>query len=284
VRCYLNIADRHCGDNDAFRIPEDRDENIFGKPDVEYFDRRDEIGNKFYIKPSEIRRRIAKKAMKELIINFFKKHLPEEGKELNGNWAVGIVKAGLLADLQYFFRVEEKYDMWRMTNLMIGWWGSSSDEKIVISFILNLAKFLWEWKALSPHSYWSEQEQSAYRKVNAEFQIALDQAKPWMIEVLAGLGKLDILSKYLLKLDEESLNKLKEIALRTKLDRHKHPVNKDRLVEGIEEAVYSGSAAAALLTRHASVVKTDEKLRKVQETENQKREIEERLSELQSGK
>lgn len=278
VRSYLDFADGHCSDDSDMELPEDSQNGIEGK----YFDGYDGM-NKVFIKPSKIRQRIAQKAIKELVDHFFKEHLPGESERLVEDWAVGIVKDGLLTDLQYFFRVEKKYENWRITNLNYGWRVPSTNGKILIPFLLNLAKFLWEWEGEFIDSWWKEEEQIACKKRIDDFQDKLDQAKPWMIEVLANLGRLDILNKYLLKLDEESLNKLKEIALRTKLDRHKHSVDKDRLVKSIEEALYAGSTAAALLFKHDNSVKVDEILRKVQEEETKIREAERKLAELKSG-
>ncbi len=182
---------------------------------------------------SEIQLILAQKAFDILCQNFFKKGSSALGMyaladlhDYTGRFSSAILK---------FFRAEKEQgdDNVGIRNLhnRIGGF-RSSNEKSAVAFLLNLAECVWT---------------HAESQDKPHYLAWLETMRPWTIELLSFLGKLDVLEKRLLSLDESSLAKLEEIALRSKLLWHYHPVAKDRPVATLDEACLAGSKEARLL-------------------------------------
>ena len=84
-----------------------------------------------------------------------------------------------------------------------------------------------------------------------------------MVEVLSELGELEILREWLFKLDNASIAKLTEIAMRGRFYLHSHPVVKDRPVESVDEAFLLGSVAARILKERELKMEVDGRLREI---------------------
>ena len=195
-----------------------------------------------------IREQLARKAFNVLCLNFFNMESFDSGHTTpKWIWEGTVVSERLLPVIQNFFRVEEGQRDKKMIvrNLSIRDDGRSHNEQHAVGFLLNLARFLWTWK-YSPCDL-----TGAKQKIIDERYARINAAKPWMIEVLAGLNRLEVLQKWMYKLDDSCLLKLKEIAMRhTVTDGLGH-----RQVTTLEEACYAGSSAAWFLKRHEIVAK-----------------------------
>ena len=91
----------------------------------------------------------------------------------------------------------------------------------------------------------------------------IEASKVWMVEVLACLGKPELLNPWLSRLSRPCVAKLHEIAMRAELKSYSHPVNEDRPVANMGEALVAGSAAAWLLCQRAEFRKQKAKLLRV---------------------
>jgi hypothetical protein len=247
-----------------------------------YFLGHDFSGNRILKNSSELRQMLAQKAFDMLCLNFFKAESKEEQGDEFANFGKFRGFDRLQPVIQNFFRPEKNmFSETKIRNLTFRGERSHNEEQAV-NFLLKLVKSIWKWKA--PVVYFSqkqerEKEEEAIRARKAR----VDSLKPWLIEVLAQLGRLDILQEHILELDKPCLDKLEEIALRTELKDHRHPVAEDRLVTSIEEACYAGSGAAWFLKRCQLKMKEQKRLMAIQNAERKFAESKRKLAEL-SGK
>ena len=148
-----------------------------------------------------------------------------------------------------------------------------------VNFLLGLVIFVWSWERHEiPWGPSSEQEM--VREHNRLTQIRLDSAKPWLVEILAYLGRLDLLRSRTTQLDEPCLAKLKEIALRAELSQYNHPVKETRPVATVEEACYVGSPAALFLERCELMLREGKRLTAILEAEEVAADATRKLKEL----
>lgn len=206
-------------------------------------------GNTHIRTESEQRQALARKAFDLLCANFFKTSVlerPQDREVADEALAYRIVSGPLLPALKRFFRIEEG----RIRNLSRHDDRRTDGEKHAVNFLLNLSKLLWEWKDLPIRWSGSDEEKAQQEKENATMRALVLEARPWTIEILARLGKLDLLVKQVLAMDTACLDKLAEIAMRAELRSYQHPVMKDRKVATIDEACYAGSQAAWLIKCH----------------------------------
>ncbi len=278
VICYLNLADGH-ESNSGLEIPEDGNrEYPFGE---------NESGFTIHVRPSNLRQLIAQKAFSQLCNHFFKKWLNEKKNgEGSASWAVELIESDLFVALQYFLRTETSRSDYTLPNLKLGRKEGIHHKTLVIDFILRLAKFLWEWREY--HSIWqshlSNEERLEEERKNTLTRSHIERAKPWIIEVLAALGELHLLRKYLLNLDEGSVVKLKDMALKYQFksySSHSDLVSKERPVANLEEALLLGSPEARLVIEHGILTNVHSKLKEVRETEREVEKVQKKLSELQ---
>ncbi len=280
---YLTIADGWA-DNDLLKTPTDRE---LGERECRFG--RDQHGNRVHRTASELRQVVALKAFDILCLNFFRTELKKEGRygESFGRfWEQGVASNRLFPVILDFFRTEElkAYEMlWldrvRIRNLTCQR-ECSHNEELARNFLLNLARFIWEWKETDVRLGYGEDQKKAIEKRDAEMRARLDAAKPWMVEVLVSLGGFDLLREWMLELNKPCLDKLKEIALRNKLDECLHPVTKDRKVATLDEACYLGSQVAWLLKEHELKVSENKRLNAIREAERKKEEANRRIKEL----
>jgi len=272
---YFTIADGWA-DSFLFRLPEDQEK--------EYKVGHDSNWNVIKKTPSELRQQLAGKAFDMLCSNFFKVKLGNnrDGFDFPKVWKELIVSERLFPVIQNFFRVEKgRYsDFVEILNLSLRDDGRSHNERQAVNFLLNLAQFLWTWK--EPDTSWPNSKEEKTDERLAAMRVRVDTAKPWMIEVLAVLKRLDVLQGWILKLDEACLAKLKEIALSNELKTHQHPVIKARLVATLDEACYLGSETAWFLKEHELMTKEHKRLGTILEAERKKVEADREIKKLTS--
>ena len=238
---YLNIAD---GWKSSLLLRRDGDDGR-----AEYRFGVDRHGNIQKKNLSQLRQVLATKAFDVLCMSFFRL---EELSEVNNRdfmcvWERVLGKELFPMILKFFRAEKDCFGTHHIRNLS-GHEDSSHNEKEAITFLLNMAKFLWEWEEVEIRSWDKKPEET--QRYNSEMRTFLEkEAKPWMVEVLSTLGRLDVLEKKKLSLSKQCLAKLKEIALRCELSHHKDPVMKDRKVANLDEACYAGSKAAWFLKR-----------------------------------
>lgn len=237
--------------------------------------------------PYELRQQVAIKAFDMLCLNLFKTELREPSTlAFHGIWENFIASERLFPVIIDFFRVEEgpyRHISGRIRNLPRHD-KQSHNERVVIDFVINLINFIWEWRERKLKSWFTPEFEKETTREETEMRSRLDSAKPWTIEVLSELDQLGLLRKWILDLDKASLAKLKEIALRSKLHTHRHPVKKDRQVERLDEALYIGSPAAWLLKEHEVAKREHARLTAIREAEEKKEEAEQKLKNLTSAK
>ena len=231
---YFSIADGHY-DYFSF-LPEDA-----GVVEAEYYVGRDSNGNVIRKTPAKLRQRLAQKAFDQLCLNFFKIETERDSHgRITRAWEGTILSERLLPAMLKFFKTDEEFGAVRIRNLPRQK-DSSHNAKLIVEFVLNLVKVIHEWKEPDTN-YWNNKEEAD--RVFAAMRARVDAAKPWTIEVLEKLGRLDILRERIVELDDVYLAKLKEIALRGKLSKFGHLIARDRSVVSIDEACYVDSRAA----------------------------------------
>lgn len=238
--------------------------------------------------PKEFRQQLARKAFNLLCSNLFKmESKPGQGNE-NHLFILEqhVASEQLFPIIQEFFGIEKNEFSGRVTirNLFLYGQEMSHNEQQVEAFLLDLAKFLWKWKEHEIPTWRGKEEQNAEKKWNTDMRFRLDNAKPWMIEILDRLGKLEVLQNWILDLDKACLAKLKEIALRSKFyTGEAYLVTKERPVATIEEACCAGSKAAWFLKKHEVLLREHKRLAAIYNAKRQKEEADRKLNEL-SGK
>ena len=267
---YFSIADGWT-DGYIFQVPADKGK----KYQVGY----DGNGNLKFKAPSELRQELARKAFDMLCLHFFKKvELPHRHHEdFNNVWERTISCERVLSAIQFFFRTEKGIGSTIKIRNFSYRSERSHGEQHAVSFLLNLTHFMWEWEGLEVPSWFSNKE--AKERHNLEMRKRLDSAKPWMIEVLAYLNRLDILGEWLLELDGHCLEKLKEIAMRNELRADRYPF-KSRPVATLDEACYVGSKAAWLLKEYELKKSEHQRLEMICAAELKKQEAEQELKKL----
>lgn len=234
---------------------------------------QDKIGNVLRKRESELRQEIARKAFNMLCHNFFKEELAVNERDRDdtfGNrWVRKDEFSRLFLIILNFFRAEEgEFRGVYIRNLTRGGRETTHHEKVGVEFLLKLIAFIWEWE----DEVFSWDFQKKERR-NTLLQATIDKAKPWSIEVLAHLGELTFLRKWLLDFDKGSLEKLKEIAMRNTLRScDHHSVRKDRPVKTLDEARYLGSPSAWLLAEYELKMKEDKRLRAILRAEEKQEE------------
>ena len=266
---YLSLADGW--ENKSYLSTEEDRECLFGY---------DQNGNYVFKRISELRRMLATKAFEALCQNFFEKDpIPNNyRREFKFFWERDMVESEkLFTAVVQFFRVEEYYDRLMVVNLPNFFKEFSCNKKMVIDFLINLARFIWNWKEdLTLHC--SAEKKSIIEKNNLKTKTMLDGAKLWMVEVLCVLDQFDLLKE--LELDGACLAKIKAIAMRSRLKKHKGCHVLDRQVLTLEEACLVGSKTAWFLMEYELVTRENERLQKILDAEIKKLEADEEIKRL----
>lgn len=268
---YFSIADGWANE-DSLRSSKDKDKEY----DLGY----DYSGCRILKTPSQLRQQVASKAFDMLCINFFKKVSLSKGhKESRSNWESLITSEKFFSMIQHFFRVEEHlFGGIRIRNLSSRHNGRTHNEEQAINFLLGLTDFIWDWKQELPTS-WSRDVDADREKIR-EKRRRLNAAKPWTIEVLSDLSKLEWLETRISKFDKPCLVKLEEIALDSKLRKYEHPVSENRSVTTLDEARYLCSESAWLIEKHELYKREYKRLTAILKAEEERDEAELKIKEL----
>lgn len=234
----------------------------------------DESGEEVRKSKSELRQKVAQKAFEQLCSKFFTMEHKGGGRycdDSNEDWERLVVTERLFPVIQNFWRAEEEYGRTTITNLRQSRLDKPShQEEREFSFLVNLANFMWSWHERDPLGrFLNAEEKEKFKKWNAEMRIRIDTAKPWMVEILNQLNRLDVLEKRMLLLEDSCIEKLKEIALRRGFSQNINYqwVGKDRKAETVDEALLLGSKAAMFLKRVEVMRKEHKRLSKIRELE-----------------
>jgi len=280
---YLKVADGWCHSTLLRTLWEDN-------PSYVYEFGYDSNGHRIYATRLQLRQRLAFKAFNMLCQSLFKTEKKGGGRHLddfNELWVDDITSEQLFTIIQHFFRViptgyNNRHTLINLNPLLDLFGKSPShNERLTIDFLLNLAEFIWEWR--DPSKLFCSDEEKAHI---ANTRLRLDTAKPWMIDVLACLGRLDILTtEQILQFDKACLAKLKEIALQTRLENkgeRNHVVVESRRVATVDEACYMGSRAGWLLKQHELLTREDKRLKAIQTAKEQQDRAGRKIKELTS--
>jgi len=257
---YLTIADGWADDGLLCR-PDETREQI-------YVTWRDKNWNEIRKSKGELRQQVARKAFEMLCHNFFKPELHASRNGFEGDWERSVLSERLFPIIQTFFRAEPVRfgDNIVIRNL------PRSDSRIswelhVLDFFSVLVESVWGWEQHEVPRFDKPEQQQVVMEYNRATRVRLDSSKPWLVEVLSCMDKLNLLRKRMLDLDQSCLDKLKEIAMRAKLSDFRHFVKKARPVATLEEACLVGSASAWFLVHHELVLKERTRLMKILEAE-----------------
>jgi len=277
IRFYLAIAD---GWTNYLTWADPRN-------DVRYQAGYDEKGYPVNKTGGELRQELARKAFDILAQKFFRglKLLDggSRGDELNNAWYERILSPQLFSDILNFFRSETRGESGSVVIRNISLHREMShNEQFVIDFLLNLAQFLWSWERKESQKCRTLKQKELWEFANKERRSRVEMAKPWMIEVLNYIRRLDVLREWLLELNEPCLAKLKEIALRSKLSTFRHSVRENRPAVSIEEACYVDSAAGWLLKEYELKRAEQARLKEIREAEEARENADRRIRILSS--
>jgi len=231
---------------------------------------------------SEQRQQLARKAFEMLARHYFKPmlHWLENANHRDRDeevWMRRFLLDPAFLFIREFFAIERA----GVRNLTERYRDRSPSEELVVEFLLKLPQLLWSWQEDEINSYDSAETKAGKERDNRLAAQIVAAAKLWIIEVLADLGELDLLTKWLVTdFDEPCVAKLEEIALRTKLKEHYHHVQKDRPATTIDEACFAGSEAAWLLKKRSLLVRENGRLREIQYAERERDEAAERVTRL----
>ena len=265
---YLGIAD---GWNDQYLLQHTED-------DGEYTYGVDDYGHRVYRSTAYLRQVLARKAFDMLAFNFFNRSLYyNDHQKFAGFWPQ-MVPSELFPAIQHFFRAQPaRFGRSIEVPNLSGREKIADSEKNAIHFISNLAVFIWEWE--EPDHYYGGDEEKRQEE-GRERKARLNAAKPWMVEVLEYINRLDVLWKY--TLDDSCLKKLMEIALRAEVWEREQ--NKHRNVCSLEEAIYAGSVAAKFLHLFTIVRREYTRLEAIREAQIARIEAERTIRELSQKK
>ncbi|MFZ3043839.1 MAG: hypothetical protein WA058_01890 [Minisyncoccia bacterium] len=290
---FFGVADGWLyGESFDFRTPEERFERQ-GYPinETRYFSGYDKNGDRREQGKSQLRQQLATKAFDLLCLNFFRMSEKREYRDTETpetKWLRKIVSGPLYPTIRKFFRVEKaEFGGVRIRNLSIRSDARSNNEKIAIDFLLKLPKFLWEWKESQIESYWPEKERVEMEAMNTLTRSRVNEAKPWILEILILLGETRLLRwDWILEFDEACLAKLKKIALRNELQPHIHLFDEfrdgPRKVATIDEACYIGSPAAWLIKKHELMTRERTRLSDIQKAKRGIQEAKQKIKKLKT--
>ncbi len=260
---YLSIAD---GWTDDWHMYTEEDREKRGRDqECAYSVRPTNNDNRVRKTIPQLRREVATKAASLVFKQLIQITVEVSGRcrpEPNPEWE-SIFTDDFFPFLRHFFRITERTEFSNpeVMNLTTGSAINSHVQRFMIQFLTNLAQAMWGWQE---PSYYSTDE----RRERAEaLRARIEDAKPWMVEVLCRCRESAMLEKWLLNLDGKCLEVLASVALEKDLLR-------DGRAETVEAACYDGSPLAWLLIRHR--VLSEETKRRQGITETNQREQEAR--------
>lgn len=272
IKFYFGLADGWTNDRHF------RDSGVLFPDELEYHCGYDGRGNVVKRRQSEQRQLLAKKAFDMLAMRFFKPWLEKRAEAMQyqrheSNYDQVFVESGLLSILMVFFRYAPDWlESWRISNLHNWNREETPQEKIVVRFLLAMPEVLWKWKETTIQSYYKEAEAQRIREQNAAGRTTVEAGKVWIAQVLANLGRLDLLEPLPIEPDDPCVRAIEQIALQSKFSSVYRLVLEDRPAASIEEAVLLGSKAAAFVLLLRTKWTERQRLEGIREAELAKRE------------
>lgn len=248
VLFYLSVADGWSDDMYLYVPDEDRE--------CRYEIGRDKYGNGIQKTVRGLRQDVATKAASLVFKELNQIPVAVSGKygpEPNSAWE-SIFASDFFPYIQSFFRITERSEFSNpeVRNLTAGYVSRYHIlQGSLIQFITNLADAMWGWK--EPSYFNNDQQKEKAEALRAR----IEEAKPWMVEVLCRCGKVAKLEEWLLSFDEKCLEVIKNIALERGVG--------DKQSQSVEEACYQGSKTAWLLIRHRILSQEAKRQKEVQE-------------------
>lgn len=247
------------------------------------------------ITPSSLRKKLAAKAFSVLCSEFFNiekfcrnYHPIHKDPTIEMHWIQLLMNEYLFPVVKVFFGIEVKNRVGsRIKNLSAVWHdGRVHGEERVINALLLLAHFLFGWEEIRTNSLTFDKYKTEIDSKNITMRAVVDNAMLWMVEVLHDLDRLDVLKPWMTDLNEACIDKLKEIAMRARLDslNKNHHVSKDRLVASLDEARLVGSKAAWFLAEYELAMKQTERLVAIQQAEWARDKASQEITSLSSSK
>jgi hypothetical protein len=244
----------------------------------------DDFYNAVQMSLSDMRQIVARKAFEILCQKFFKPELHDGKRGYEGVWGTLITGDHLFPVIQNFFRVaNSRSGDVRIMNLPFPSSvtnGATHNTEQSIHFLLRLADFMFNWTEKAVSTLFDAEHIRVQQEKDAKKRAVIDAAKPWMIEILLNLNRPDLLKPHLERLNGQSLAKLREIAMRARLDRNSQLIIGSRAVRSIEEACLVGSPAAWLLKEREISMQERQRLLRIKAAEDRKLKAEQRLRAL----
>jgi len=219
-----------------------------------------------------LRRMLSQKAFQVLCQRLFKNTFEEQHRVPSWVWYISAPQ--IFSKLLWFFRLDRDGRIFNLGGLIGPRDISVNNGEIAKQFVQEFCLFAWDCEKEIFYDQLSDETKNMFR-----------QSRPSMIEILSGLGKLDLLfrDERYRTIDEECEKKLEYLALA--FDFYL-PSPKDgkfhRKPETLEEACYARSQAAQVLILLRVMRKQDALFKKKHELKAQLRDAENQLQELAS--
>lgn len=263
LRLYFKIAD---GWKNSYHVLRHSTDSRDGRYQV-----IDSEDNVVYLERYILREQLARKAFDVLCANFFH----PDNLRVRGNdryaefWLEWILGQELLPIIQNFFRMEDRFrSMFDLVNLPDED-NLSNNEKQVVSFVERLTEFVFTFEAEAGNA-------------SPKILERLRSVKPWIVQLLAAIRRLDLLRCWTSSLSDECILVLRLLAMKKSFNRWDNYTSDERPVANIDEACLLGSEAAWLVKRHELFQRETKRLRELRRAEEERDEAEERLKSLQA--
>jgi len=225
--------------------------------------REDHSGPRWVDHSKGVRRALSEKAFQTLCQKFFKDSR-REGYSDVPSWVPYAAVSEIFSKLLRFFRVDKRGNI---SNLR----GEGHNVEIARTFAAEFCFLAWKCDDYPPY----------YQALSDEVAETFRQAKPQMLEIMWGLGKLDFLlkSERYRTLDEKCEQKLEELAL--SLDGNFPDGGRFfRKPKTVDEACYANSQAARVLILLRIMRDQESHFGELRDLTEQSRIVEQRIKEL----
>lgn len=267
IKFYLSVADGWIDDR-LLNLPgDDKQKYLAGY----------NHGNAVYEPTSFFRQQVATKAFEMLCGNFFPAKFKDGMGEVSGEWCNTIFSDELFPLLRSFFETtfNDSNPRVYIRNIPPVWKDRSHYEEAAVGFLLNLTRFIWLWK-----EYDCSSNNEVINELNKKTRVRIEEAKPWTIEILIGLNRLDALKGLIQSLDQSCMDTLKVHALKRTI----YEQGKQRRVSSLDEALYAGSATAQWLLYWRVMNQFSEHLAALAKANEELEEAQQKLTALSSRK
>lgn len=215
--------------------------------------------DKLKVEPYKWRQPVAQKAFAVLIthLNAIIEHGHPLSHVFTGYNAVFeqlIMREDVFAALRQLFRIEVTKHSRYIQHCSTGFNSQNETARVLIksteSFLYRLMNFLWNWREHKvPNHNPPSDYSTGVERLNTRMRKLIDEARPWMVQVIFVLDKQDELDRWMMdrgehELDARTAQVLVDIAMETRCV----PTGGDKRVpRNFREALAAGASAAVLL-------------------------------------